>query len=251
MSWRRLGRARLLWGSLTIALLPAAMALVGVGMGRWGAGLFHEALEVYFRLVLPLAPVLMVAQAVAEELDLNTHTYLFARPAPRAAIVLGKWATATLALLPSFLVGVGLAFVAAVVVPAATNAQVRTSDITTALGTLGPALAAVALGVPVYCGVAAGVGTLLVRRPMLAGFLYILVVEDLFATLPGFVKVLAVSFYLRTLAGLPPDHSAALMRVWEPEPGAAASTLLALVIGGLWLALAMWLVKGAEYREAA
>src|SRR5262249_59148752 len=108
MKWRRMRRGRWIAGSLVVALLPALVAAVAAVKGRWGAGLFHESLEMYFRLLLPLAPVLLAGAVVAEEVDANTHTYLFARPASRAAIVLGKSLTAIVAILPAFLIGVGM-----------------------------------------------------------------------------------------------------------------------------------------------
>jgi hypothetical protein len=252
MKWRRMRRGRWIVGSLTVALLPALVAAIAAAKGRWGAGLFHESLEMYFRLLLPLAPVLLASTVVAEEVDSNTHTYLFARPAPRAAIVIGKSLTAMLVLLPSFLIGVGLCFLVAVVMPAALSDNVHAADIAAAKGAVLPALGAVALGVPVYTGVAAGVGTLFVRRPLLGGMLYILVMEWIFASLPGALKVVSVNFYLRGVAGLLPDATeVGFFRIWEPHPEPWVCLIVAIILGVGYAALGTWLVTDAEYRESA
>jgi hypothetical protein len=252
MRWRRLRRGRFIAGSLTVALLPALVAAIAAAKGRWGAGLFHESLEMYFRLLLPLAPVLLAGAAVAEEVDANTHTYLFARPAPRSAIVIGKSLTAIMALLPSFLLGVGMCFLIAVVMPAALSDSVHASDVTAAKGAILPAVGAIALGVPVYTGVATGVGTLFVRRPLLGGMLYILIMEWIFASLPGALKVVSVNFYLRGVAGLLPEATnLGFLRIWEPHPEPWLAAIIAILIGAAYAALAMWLVTDAEYRESA
>jgi hypothetical protein len=252
MRWRRLRRGRLITGSLVVALLPAMVAAIAAYKGRWGAGLFHESLEMYFRLLLPLAPVLLAAACVAEEVDANTHTYLFARPAPRAAIVIGKSLTSMLAILPAFLIGVGMCFLVAVVMPAALSDSVHAADVDAAKGALLPALAAVALGVPVYTGVAAGVGTLFVRRPLLGGMLYILVIEWILASLPGALKIVSVNFYLRGVAGLLPEATnIGFIRIWEPRPEPWMAAVIAIGFGAAYGALGMWLVTEAEYRESA
>src|SRR5262249_31126828 len=153
-----------------------------------------EAIELYLRLLLPLAPALLCAQAVAEEIDAKTHAYLWARPAPRAALLLGKGAMGTLTLLPAFLAGGALAYG----VSMARDAGRLGAE----MGRCVAAMEAVALGVPLYAMLALGVGSLFLRRPLLACFLYILAVEELVASLPGALKVVSMSFYLRALAGL-------------------------------------------------
>jgi hypothetical protein len=249
--WRRLRRGRFIVGSLVIALLPAVIAGLAVAGGRWGKGLFFEALGIDLRLLLPLAPMLLAAQAVGEELDQNTHTYLFARPAPRTALVLGKCLTTVLALLPSFLIGVLLTFLVAVALPALLQAQMHADDVTAALPALLPALCATAVGVIAYTGVAAGVGTIFVRRPLLGGFIYIVVIEELFGSIPGALKVVCVNFHLRAVAGLLGPTSTGFLQAWEPRPEPWLGALVAIVMGGAWLALALTLVSDAEYREAA
>src|SRR5205823_10135669 len=115
-------------------------------------------------LVLPLAPMLLSAAVVGEEIEARTYTYLWARPAPRGALVLGKCTVYALALVPAFLTGVLATFAIALA---------RTpEDIVPSLPQLARVVATVALGVPIYTCVAAGVGTLLVRRPVLAGLIY-------------------------------------------------------------------------------
>jgi hypothetical protein len=245
--WRRLRRGRLIGGAAVLALGPAVIAGIGVAGGRWGAGLFHEALELYLRLLLPLGPVLLASPVVGEELEQNTHTYLFARPAPRSALVLGKCATAALVLMPVYAIGVLATFAVSVLLPATYGGQVNAGDVGSAAATLPGALFGVLLGVPVFTGVAAGVGTLLPRRPMLAGFLYILVMEELFGNLPGVLKALSVSFYIRSIAGMVGNS---LFHLYEPEPGPLLAALIALGIGAGWLLLAMRLVVDAEYRES-
>jgi len=239
-AWRRLRRGRLLWGSAVVAVLPLLVALIGVFHGRFGAGLFDESLEIYLRLLLPLAPVLLAAQVVGEEIEARTFTFLWARPAPRAALILGKCVVYALALLPGFLIGTLLTFAVAMV-------RADGADVTAALPHLARVGVTVLIGVPVYTALAAGVGTLVVRHPTLAGLLYVIVIEGLFASIAGVLKATAVSFYLRALAGL---QFSSTPGVWEPRPSPVAAALVALLLGAGWLFLATWLVSDAEYREA-
>src|SRR5262249_27589336 len=134
--------------------------------------------------------------------------------------------------------------------PAALAPAMRGSDVFAALHTLAPALFAVGLGLVAYTGVAAGIGTLFPRRPLLGGFLYILVIEELLANLPGALKIVAVSFHLRVVAGMT-GQTGSLFSRWGPRPEPWVATIVALAMGGLWMLLATWLVTNAEYRESS
>jgi ABC-type transport system involved in multi-copper enzyme maturation permease subunit len=239
MTWRRGSRVRRAAAALVVALLPALIAAVGVAGGRWGRGWLDESLEIYLRFLLPFAPVLATAQLVSDEVEARTYTYLWARPAPRAALVLGKWALHSIVLLPSFLCGVVLTYVVAL--------ARDPSGFGESLPHLLRVMGGVALGVPLYTALAAGIGTLLARRPLIAAFLYILIVEELFGTVPGALKIVAISFYVRTLAGL---SLGATPGIWEPQPGPLLAVVIGVGIGAAWLLVGIWLIRDAEYRDA-
>ena len=91
MSWMRHRRGKM--ESLCLALLALPVVIAGglAAAGQWGRGLFDSLLEIQFRFLIPFLPALLASSAVAEEIEERTFTFLFARPAPRSSLVLGKY----------------------------------------------------------------------------------------------------------------------------------------------------------------
>ena len=181
---------------------------------------------------------------MADEVEDKTITYLFSRPIPRRAVLLGKYlaylACTGLIVLPSvmlvyFLVlplgGGGLAAIAR-----------GFPDLLKDLGLLG-------LGLAVYGGVFAFIGAQL-KRPLLIGLFFIVGWEYVVLALPGYLKRFTVAYYLQALVphAMPQDSTVSALQAFFRQTTSAPASLAALVvILVVSLALAGRAVERREY----
>ena len=231
----RLRRGKVIYFTLGLLVLPIVVALIALIARSWGAALFKQVMAVYVDFLLMFVPAIHAAPALGEEIDARTFTYVFARPAPRWTMPLGKF-MATAAVL---LVGCTLSVVLAYVVCMLRDP----SDLGTEIGLLGRAVSAAALGAVAFGALATAIGALFPRRPVVATLVYLLIVEGLFGHIPGFLKAISLSFHLRVVAGLNPGGGG-----WEPNPGAPLSAAILLGVTLLFLWLGSAIVAGSEYR---
>jgi len=168
----------------------------------------------YLRFIVPAVGVFYGTSLIADEVEEKTITYLFTRPIPRGAIVLGKYLAyvlcATSVVLPS------AAVVFLVMVPF--------QDMAPLFGSFVRNLGVLALGLCAYGAVFLCAGALF-SRPLVGGLLFVFGWEQLAAILPGYVGQLTIAHHLQ----------ADTMSV---------ATLLVMTIAALWLA-----VRTIERRE--
>jgi ABC-type transport system involved in multi-copper enzyme maturation permease subunit len=206
-----------------------------------GAGTFGLMIWLlYVRFIVPILGVFYGTALIADEVDDRTITYLFTRPIPRGAVLAGKYlaylACTVLLILPSVVIvfflmvpmgggGIGPAF-------------------PSMLGDLGM----LAAGLAAYGAVFAWVGAR-VRRPLVAGLVFVLGWEPAVLLFPGYLKRLTVAYYLQALVphAMPQDSAiSVLMQVFTEVPGMlfSLSALLVLTLGALWAA-----ARTVESRE--
>jgi hypothetical protein len=236
LAWLRLKRGRLVW----VAAILWALPLVYVGglaaAGHWGRGLFDSVLELYAGFLWPFVPALALSGAIADEIEQKTFTFAFARPAPRAALVLGKWAAATLPSLAVVVPSLALAWLVAHVRDPADMAETWPH-----LGAVeGAAVAAIAG----YGALAILLGTLLSRHPVVAVLGYLVVVEMGLGSTSTIVHLATLSWHVRNLADLPRPSTSML----ASELPRWASAVVAFAFAPLLLWIAGALVEGAEYQ---
>ena len=194
----------------------------------------------YVRFIVPVLGVFYGTSLIADEVDDKTITYLFTRPIPRRAVLLGKYfaylACTTLLVLPSVVI------VFFLIVPTGG------STIGESFPLLASDLAMIAVGLTAYGAVFALVGTRL-RRPLIAGLVFAFGWEPGVLLFPGYLKRLTVAYYLQALVTheMPQDSTVAvLMQVFHEVP-AIGTSLLALA---LIVVLTLWLASRAvEERE--
>jgi hypothetical protein len=234
MTWTRLRRGRLLAVCGVLVALPIVAASALSLAGHWGRGLYDELLEVHFRFLLPFVPALLAAPAIADELERRTIGFVFMRPAPRAALVLGKWAATVVPVLAAQLLSVaGVYLISLARFP---------GDLAEQLPHLAATLAAVALGTVAFTALALALGTAFSRHPLVAVAAYLLIVEAGLGSAPILLNLAALSWHLRNLAGLPvPDVVFLVVHV-----PAAISALLVAAVAALCLLLASASVTSAE-----
>jgi len=104
-------------------------------------------------------------------------------------------------------------------------------------------LAAVA-GLCAYAALAAAIGTLFSRHPLVAVLVYIMLIEEGLGSAPIVLNLVTVGWHLRNLAELPLPATT-FMALSVPWWGSALATL-AVTPGLVWLTCVG--VNGAEYR---
>jgi ABC-type transport system involved in multi-copper enzyme maturation permease subunit len=194
----------------------------------------------YIRFIIPILGVFFGTALIADEVDDKTITYLFTRPIPRSAVLLGKYlaylACTVLLVLPS------VVLVFFLIVP------MGGSTIAEAFPSLLSDLAMLAAGLAAYGAVFALVGTRL-KRPLIVGLVFAFGWEPGVLLFPGYLKRFTVAYYLQGLVTheMPQDSAVSmLMQVFHEVPSVAVSVLcLATIVGvSLWLA-----GRAVEQRE--
>jgi ABC-type transport system involved in multi-copper enzyme maturation permease subunit len=236
MAWLRMRRGRIVWLAAMMFALPLVYVAGLAIAGHWGRGLFDDVCELYFRFLVPFVPALTASAAVAEEIENKTFTFVFARPAPRGSLVLGKLAAATL---PSLAVVVPSLAIAWVV------AQLRfPADMAETWPHLLRVEFAAVAGLCAYGALATAIGTLFSRHPLVAVLVYLMLIELGLGSAPIVLNLVTVAWHLRNIAELP-NPATAFMALSVP---AWASAIAAIVVtpGLVWLTCVG--VNGAEYR---
>ena len=185
----------------------------------------------YVRFIVPVLGVFYGTALMADEVEDKTITYLFTRPIPRGAVLLGKYlaylACTSLVVLPSVMLTYFL------VVPFSEVPGTFLSVVLD-LGILG-------LGLAVYGALFAFAGARL-KRPIVTGLIFAFGWEQLALALPGYLRQFTVAHYLQALVphAMPSDGALSVIQgLFRQTPGAsvALAWLAAFLIGFLWLAM--------------
>jgi ABC-type transport system involved in multi-copper enzyme maturation permease subunit len=193
----------------------------------------------YLRFVIPVFGVFYGTALIADEVDDKTLTYLFTRPVPRSAVLLGKYlaylACTSLVVLPSVMLIFFL--------------LVPLREVGAAFTTLLVDLGLLAFGLAVYGALFALVGTVL-KRPLLIGLVFAFGWEQIAMLMPGYVRRFTIIYYLQGLVPhtIPSEGIASLLTsVFSDSPSATLCLLTLVVILAASLLLAARAVERREY----
>ena len=194
----------------------------------------------FIRFIVPVLGVFYGTSLIADEVDDKTITYLFTRPIPRSAILLGKYlaylACTVLLVLPSVML------VFFLIVPTGGG------SIGEAFPSLLADLGMLAVGLASYGAVFALVGTRL-KRPLVVGLVFAFGWEPAVLLFPGYLKRLTVAYYMQALVTheMPQDSTVSvLLQVFHEVPSVTTSLLCLAAI----VALTLWLAgRAVEQRE--
>lgn len=203
---------------LVLALVPVAAAIVFAAAGDLDPRIFWARL--LQRLVIPtvtaFVAVVIGASAIGDEREDGTILYLVATPIPRRTLVLTKilaaW-TASMALLAPAVIVAGV---------------IALGDRLSADAILWPLLG-VALSALCYCGVTSWL-SMISRRPVVIGALYILLWEGSIATFAASADRFSIAAYGRAIA------VEGVVDVNAPD----ASATTAVVVLAVAVAVAAW-----------
>jgi ABC-2 type transport system permease protein len=186
----------------------------------------------YIRFIIPVLGVFYGTSLIADEIDDKTITYLFTRPIPRRAVLLGKYlaylACTVLLVLPSVII------VFFLIVPTGGG------SIAAAFPSLAADLGMLAVGLTAYGALFACVGTRL-KRPLVIGLVFAFGWEPAVLLFPGYLKRLTVAYYLQALVRhqMPQDSAVSmLLQIMQEVPSVTTSlfSLSIIVIVTLWAA---------------
>jgi len=237
----------LLGGPVVLAIILRVVSVLFAsgfhinGAQAGGAAIFGMMMWLlYIRFIVPVLGVFFGTALIADEVDDKTITYLFTRPIPRSAVLLGKYL--------AYLVCTGLLILPSVVIVYFLVVPISGGSIGPAFPFLVKDLLMLLVGLAAYGAVFALVGTRL-KRPLVAGLVFAFGWEPGVLLFPGYLKRATVAYYLQALVTqeMPQDSAVGvLMQVFREVPGALSSVLsLALIIGAtLWLA-----ARTVEHRE--
>jgi ABC-type transport system involved in multi-copper enzyme maturation permease subunit len=194
----------------------------------------------YLRFTVPVLGVFYGTSLIADEVEDKTLTYLFTRPIPKGAVLVGKY----LAYLVStiFVVLPSIVLVYLLIVPMQGSLGGSFLDLVKDLALL-------ALGLCVYGAVFAFIGAKF-KRPLLIGLVFIFGWEQIALAFPGYLKYFTVAYYLQALVphAMPNDSTMSLIQnIFRETPGLVPSLLGLVVIWAVFLGLAAWVVERREY----
>ncbi len=144
----------------------------------------------YLRFIVPVLGVFYGTALMADEVDDKTITYLFVRPVPRGAVLVGKYlaylVTTVFVVLPS------VAVLYLLVVP------LGHGSLAAAFPALLKDLALLGVGLAAYGAVFAYIGAQF-KHPLVTGLVFAFGWEQLALLLPGYLRRLTIAYYLQAL----------------------------------------------------
>jgi ABC-2 type transport system permease protein len=239
--------ALIVGGPVLIALIFRVVDMLNIpalrvnGVRMAGTSIFGLMIWFLFlRFIVPVLGVFYGTSLIADEVEDKTITYLFTRPIPRSAVLLGKYlaylASTVLIVLPSVML------VYFLVVP------VGGGSIAATFPNLVRDLALLAIGLAVYGALFSAVGAW-IKRPVLVGLFFAFGWENFALALPGYLKRFTVAFYTQGLVphAMPQETVLSMLQSFFKEsvsPTQAVFTLLLTTAAGLALA-----TRAVERRE--
>jgi ABC-type transport system involved in multi-copper enzyme maturation permease subunit len=194
----------------------------------------------YLRFTVPVLGVFYGTSLMADEVEDKTITYLFTRPIRRGAVLIGKYlaylACTIFVVLPS------VVLVYLLVVPMKGSLGASFIDLVKDLALL-------AIGLAVYGSLFAFIGAKF-KRPLLVGLVFVFGWEQAAMAFPGYLKQFTIAYYLQAMVpqAMPNDGVVSLIQgIFRESPGLVTSLTGLVVIWGVFLALAAWVVERREY----
>jgi ABC-2 type transport system permease protein len=194
----------------------------------------------YLRFIVPVLGVFYGTSLIADEIEDKTITYLFTRPIPKGAVLVGKF----------------LAYLACTIFVVLPSVVIVYLSIAPLRGSLGGSfvdllkdLALLAIGLAVYGAVFAFIGARF-KRPLLVGLIFIFGWEQTALVFPGYLKKFTVAYYLQAMVphAMPNDTVVSMIQgIFRETPSLAESLIWLAIILVVFLWLASVSVERKEY----
>lgn len=215
LTLRRVSRGRTLWVAGIIAVVPVVFGALLRSVGTRG-NLTDELLS-FQLLVLAVLPPMFIASSIGEEIEDRTITYLWSRPIPRWAVVVGK----LLALAPISMVLIAVSWHLACTLGLKEVPAVRSH-------------VALVAAAGVISAVATGVAVLVPRHGMALTIGYMLI-DFFLGLIPASIENLSVLHHVNAISLPKPDG-----------PGVATSAVWLAGVAAAWVSAALWRIRNLE-----
>ncbi len=175
---------------------------------------------------------------ISDEVEGKTLTYLFVRPIPKPAIMVGKflaliWISVML-VLPTIVLSYFILYIGADLTPFMEDINLLAKD-----------MGIVFLGLLAYGSLFALIGAWL-KHPILTGLIYAFGWEGIISYLPGFTRKLTITHYVQSI--FPHQDSATAIAMLIGERTAAVEAVITLVLlSAFFLATASLILREKEY----
>jgi ABC-type transport system involved in multi-copper enzyme maturation permease subunit len=248
MLWSRrtIFMALIVGGPVLLALIVKAVETFGMsalrvnGQRMAGFGVFGVIIwALFLRFIVPVLGVFYGTALMADEVEDKTITYLFTRPVPRGAVLVGKFlaylACTFLVVLPSVMIVYFL--------------LVPLSQVPATFGKLLIDLGLMALGLAVYGGVFSFVGSFF-KRPLVIGLIFAFGWEQVVLLIPGSLKQFTIAYYLQGLVphAMPSEGVTSILQgLFRQNPPAWVCLAWLFAFFGGFLYLATRVVEKKEY----
>ena len=185
----------------------------------------------YLRFTVPVLGVFYGTSLIADEVEDKTITYLFTRPIPKGAVLVGKYFAYLACTLFVVLPSVVIVYLA--IVPMRGSLGGSFLDLVKDLLLL-------TIGLSVYGAVFAFIGAKF-KRPLLVGLVFIFGWEQAALAFPGYLKKFTVAYYLQSMVphAMPNDSVISLVQgIFRETPSLAESLiwLAVILLAFLWAA---------------
>lgn len=248
MLWSRrtIFMALIVGGPVLLALVVRVLESFGLpalrvnGQRVAGMGVFGIMIWMLFlRFAIPILGVFYGTALMADEVEDKTITYLFTRPVPRGAVMIGKYlaylACTSLVVLPSVMLVYFL--------------LVRPAEIPATFLQLVTDLGLLFVGLAAYGALFAFVGAFF-KRPLVIGLVFVTGWEQTAMALPGYMKRFTVAYYLQALVphSMPSEGVVSILQgMFRDTPPAAVSLFWLSTYVVVFLYLAARSVERREY----
>ena len=248
MLWSRrtIFMALIVGGPVLLALIVRVLESFGLpalrvnGQRVGGMGVFGIMIWMLFlRFAIPILGVFYGTALMADEVEDKTITYLFTRPVPRGAVMVGKYlaylACTSLVVLPSVMLVYFL--------------LVSPSEIPGTFIQLVTDLGLLFIGLAAYGALFAFVGAFF-KRPLVIGLVFVTGWEQTAMALPGYMKRFTVAYYLQALVphSMPADGVVSILQgMFRDAPAVTTALFWLAVYVVLFLYLAARAVDRREY----
>jgi hypothetical protein len=195
----------------------------------------------YLRFIVPVLGAFYGTSLIADEVEDKTITYLFTRPIPRGAVLVGKYlaylACTIFVVLPS------IVLVYLLIVPLRGSLGASFPDLLKDLVLL-------ALGLAVYGALFAFVGARF-KRPLLVGLIFVFGWEQAALAFPGYLKQFTIMYYLQAIVphAMPADGGvmSLIQGLFREVPSLPVSLFWLAVIWAVSLTWGARIVARKEY----
>src|SRR5690606_32204903 len=221
------------------ALAGSAVRVEGVAMD--GPAIFGMMIWMFFvRFTVPVLSIFYGTALIADEVEDKTITFLFTRPIPRGAVLVGKY----------------LAFVVSTLLVVLPSVMLVWLLVVPIRGSLGGSfiqllqdLVILAVGFAVYGAFFAWVGAKF-KRPLMIALFFVFAWEQAALLFPGYMRRFTVAHYLQGLVphAMPSDGAMSLIQsVFQEAPSLGTSVFWLAAIWAVFLWLAARTVERKEY----